>query len=67
MEQILKTISEIEGQLEEVKAEAEQANEKGTFSYARSKTIRKGALEIGKLAKDLRGITLDTFKAQKGE
>ena len=67
MDQILSTTAAVEEQIAIIKTEATEAQSKGVFSYARSKEIRKAALEIAKLAKELRTVTLDAFKAQKGE
>lgn len=67
MNKILETVAAMETEIASIKAEAEAAQAKGVFSYARSKSIRKSALDIGKLSKDLRNISLETFKAQKGE
>ena len=67
MEKILSTVEAMQAELDTIKAETIEAQEKGVFSYGRSKTIRKSALEIAKSAKELRTIALDTFKASKGE
>lgn len=67
MEQINAVVVELESQIASIKQETAEAEAKGVFSYARSKSIRKAALEIAKGAKDLRTIALDVFKAKKGE
>jgi len=67
MEKILSTVEAMQAELDAITTEATEAQEKGVFSYARSKAIRKSALEIAKSAKELRTIALDTFKASKGE
>jgi hypothetical protein len=67
LNKILEVTVTLETEIAAIKTEVEGSQAKGTFSYARAKAIRKSALEIAKCAKDLRVITLDTFKAQKGE
>ncbi len=64
MEEIKQLIRDIEGELSEIDDEVEIADNKGVFVYARSRNIRKGALEITKLAKELRKVTQEHFTAQ---
>lgn len=65
MNDIKEIVGQMESQLEAIKTEVTTAEEKGTYAYARNKAVRAAALEIAKLAKNLRVVSIDTFKAGK--
>lgn len=55
-------VAGLRSDIEDIEAELNTADNKGTFSYPRSKGVRKAALEIKKKASDLRDIAQATFK-----
>lgn len=56
-------VEKLRSGIEDIEAELNTADHKGTFSYPRSKGIRKAALELKKDAQALREIAHETFKA----
>lgn len=63
MDKLKALVEEVKGSVEAIETEIREADDSGKFVYARSKNIRKAAMEIAKAARELRAETLNTFKA----
>lgn len=65
MDQIKGLVAEMGAELEEIQNEINHSEEKEKFTYANSREIRKRALEVTKLAKELRKITQEHYLSTK--
>jgi methyl-accepting chemotaxis protein len=64
MEEIKTLVEDITREIGEIENEVDIAEQKGKFVYTRSRNIRKSALEISKMCKELRNVTQEHFTNQ---
>lgn len=63
MDNIKELVAEIDAELNEIQNVINTSEEKEKFTYNNSRAIRKTALEITKLCKELRNVTQEHYRS----